>query len=223
MRFVFVAAIAVSLSVGMVGCGGPSEPAQPNPTSDASLPPPPTPEELAKRVIKDLGLEEPLPAPGARIPASVKGTTLGQFEQQRNTLSKTPEGKAALEIVKARLHDRINALYNAQMWEHVLLYTDAFARLDPQIKKYDDMRAEATIQLRKPRVTVHGLPQVDGHQLAVLSIYVPLDGKTYDERLSVGEEMHGIKFLDVYGANRGITYEYLETGDKYIALMDAAK
>ena len=220
IRILAVVMIAV---VAVAGCGGSSEPAQPTPTGDAAAPPPPTPEELARRAITDLQLDAPLPPRGVRVPASVRATTLSQFDQQKATLSKTPEGQAALDIVKKKLDDRIRAIYGAEMWEHVMLYTDAYARLDPQISKYDEMRNKASIELRKPRVAVKGLPQVGGHQVAMLSIYIPMTSQTFEERLSVGEEMHGIKFLNVYGENRGITYEYLETGEKYVALLERAK
>ncbi len=205
------------------GCGGSSEPAKPTATTDAAAPPPPTPEEIAKRVIKDLQLDQPLPPKGTRLPASVRASTLGQFDQQKATLSKTPEGQAAIEIVKRQLDDRIQALYGAEMWEYVMLYSDAYAKFDPQVKKFDDMRAKAMIELRKPRVSVQGLPEVNGHQVAMLTIYVPISSETFKETLSVGEEMHGIRFVSVYGENRGITYEYLETGEKYVALLDSAK
>lgn len=217
-----VASMIVAVSIP--GCGGgSSEPVKPNPAGDAAAPPPPTPEEVARRVITDLQLDAPLPPKGTRLPASVRATVLGQFDQQKANLSKTPEGQAALEIVKRRLDDRIRALNDAEMWEYVMLYTDAYARLDPQIAKYEDMRAKAMIELRKPRVTVQGLPEVAGHKVAILSIYIPISSETFQETLSVGEEIHGIKFVSVYGDNRGITYEYLETGERYVQLLDRAK
>lgn len=215
--------VAVTAVMLLPGCGGSSEPAKPSSTTDAAAPPPPTPEEIAKRVIKDLQLDQPLPPKGTRLPASVRASTLSQFDQQKATLSKTPEGQAAMEIVKRQLEDRIQALYGAEMWEYVMLYSDAYAKFDPQVKKFDDMRAKAMIELRKPRVTVQGLPEVNGHKVAMLTVYVPISSETFKERLSVGEEMHGIRFVSVYGDDRGIIYEYLETGERYIALLDSAK
>lgn len=224
-RFLHYAALVlVAIVFGILpGCGGGSEPAQPSQTGDAAAPPPPTPEEIARRVITDLELDAPLPARGARLPASVRATMLSQFDQQKATLSKTPEGQAALEIVKQKTEDRIEALCNAQLWEHVVAYTDAYARLDPDAKKFDEMRAKAEVELRKPRVKVTGLPQVNGHQVAMLSIYIPLTSETHKETLSVGEEMHGVKFLGVFGENRGVRLEYIETGERYTALLDSAK
>ncbi len=221
--FTCAAVFALASLVLAAGCGGSSEPAQPEQTGDAAVPPPPTPEEIAKRAMTDLGLDAPLPPRGQRLPPAQRGTIVSQFEQQKNTLSKTPEGQAALEIIKRKTDDRIQALYGAEMWEHVVVYTDAYARLDPASKKFDDMRAKAEIELRKPRITVTGLPQVNGHQVAMLSFYIPLTSETHKETLSVGEEMYGVKFLGVFGENRGVRLEYLETGERYVALLKSAK
>ena len=57
----------------------------------------------------------------------------------------------------------------------------------------------------------------------MLSIYVPLTSETFKETLSVGEEAHGIKFLGVFGENRGVRLEYLETGERYTALLNSAR
>jgi hypothetical protein len=219
----YAAVLAVALLVLVAGCGGSSEPATPEKTGDAVAPPPPTPEEIAKRVATDLGLDAPLPPRAQRLPPSERSAIVSQFDQQQATLSKTPEGQAALEIIKRKTDDRIQALYGAEMWEHVVVYTDAYARLDPQSKKFGDMRAKAEIELRKPRVKVTGLPEVNGHQVAMLSFYIPLTSETHKETLSVGEEMHGIKFLGVFGENRGVRLEYLETGERYVALLSSAK
>jgi hypothetical protein len=205
------------------GCGGSPEPAQPEETGEAGVPPPPTPEEIAKRVARELELDAPLPAAGARLPTSVRATIISQYDEQNAALSKTPEGKAALEIIKQKTDDRIDALYSAGMWEHVLVYTDGYYKLDPKATQYDDMRKKAEVELRRPRVTVQGLPQVNGHQIAILAFYIPLTSETYKEQMRVGEEMHGIKFIEVFGDYKGVRLEYLETGDRFVSLLRRAK
>lgn len=220
---VALAVAAICLMAGVSGCGGTGEPAQPKPVGEAGAPPPPTPEELARRAIKDLELDQPLPAAGSRLPGSVRSSILTQFEQQQSNLSKTPEGQAALEIIKKKTEERVRALYSSQMWEHVIVYSDAYAKLDPQSKKFDEMRQKSEVELRKPRVTVRGLPQKDGMQFAMLSIYIPMTSQTYTEDLRVGEEMHGIKFLEVFGDNKGVRLEYLETGERFVVLLPSAK
>jgi hypothetical protein len=59
--------------------------------------------------------------------------------------------------------------------------------------------------------------------MAMLSIYIPMSSQTFKETLSVGDEAHGVQFLGVYGENRGVRLEYLETGERYVALLKSAK
>jgi hypothetical protein len=214
-----VVAVLVIFSSGCT----PSEPAKPAPVVDPNAPPPPTPEQISKRVITELGLDQPLPPPGSRLAAAARGNVLDMFRRQQAELSKTPAGTAALTIIQKVLEDRISAYERGEFWEHVVTYTDAFAIFQPASKKYERLQERALRELRRPRVTVKGLPEADGHKMALLNIYIPLTSESFDERLSVGEEIHGIKFLGIFGNDRGVRLEFLETGERYIAYMSSQK
>jgi len=223
MMSIALCAVAVcAATASLPGCGS-SEPAKPSKTVDPNAPPPPTPEEIAKRTITELGLDLPLPLQGTRVSSSVRGTTIQMFKQQHATLSQTPEGQAALKQVQKVLEDRIAAYEQAKFWEHVLTYTDAYAVFQPESKKYEQLREKAMVEMRRPRVTVKGLPEVDGQKIAMLSIYIPLTSENFEERMSIGEEVHGIKFLGVFGKDRGVRLEYLETGERYVAYLPSQK
>lgn len=204
------------------GCG-PSEPVTPAPVVDPNAPPPPTPEQISKRVITELGLDQPLPPPGSRLLGTTRGTVLGMFTQQQATLSTSPEGQAALKIIQKVLEDRISAYERSEFWEHVVTYVDAYKILQPDSRKYVQLQEKAMRELRRPRVTVKGLPEFEGHKMALLNIYIPLTSESYDERLSVGDEIHGIKFVGVFGNDRGVRLEFLETGERYIAYLNSQK
>src|SRR6185436_1233299 len=90
---------SVSFALVSTGCNSPEEPAKPKELTDPNAPPPPTPEQISKRVITDLGLDQPLPPPGSRMSPVARGATLESYKRQYNELSKTPEGKAALQMV----------------------------------------------------------------------------------------------------------------------------
>ncbi len=211
-----LALIAISLG----GCSGSDEPTKPKAgVVDPNAPPPPTPEQISKRVITELGLDQPLPPPGSRLNSATRGTTLEMFKRQHTELSKTPEGQAALKMIQKVLEDRIAAYEAGEFWEHILTYTDAFAIFQPTSKKYERVKEKAMRELRRPRVTVKGLPEVEGHKMAFLNIYIPLTSETFNERLSIGEEAHGIKVLGVFGNDRGVRLEFLETGERYIAYL----
>lgn len=214
--------LLLAAAAGM-GCPGSDVPTKPSTTVDPNAPPPPTPEELARQAITELGLDQPLPPPGSRLIGSVRSTMLSQFAQKHTQLSATPEGQIALKQVQAALEQKIDAYNSGGYWEYVIAYAEAYKTFQPDSRKYLQAVEKAQIELRKPVVTVHGLPAVDGYQVALLKIYVPLDSKTYDERLSVGEDAHGVKFLEVFGNGRGIRWEFMETGQRFIAYLPSAK
>ncbi len=85
------------------------------------------------------------------------------------------------------------------------------------------MRERALTELRKPRVTLRGLPEFDGQKIAMMSIYLPMTSETHFERMRVGEEMHGIKLLGVFGDDKGVRIEYVETGDRDVVYLPYAK
>lgn len=220
LKYAIVVMLAVTAGVGCPGDDGPTKPST---TVDPNAPPPPTPEELARQAITDLGLDQPLPPPGSRLLTSVRSTTLSQFTQKHTQLSATPEGQVALKRVQTALEEKIDAYNSGGYWEYVITYADAYKIFQPTSRKYTQAVEKAQIELRKPRVTVHGLPAVEGHQVALLKIYVPLTSQTHDERLSVGEDAHGVKFVEVFGNGRGIRWEFMETGERFVAYLPSAR
>lgn len=216
------ALVVMVAALAAVGCSD-DQPTRPSNTVDPNAPPPPTPEELARQAITELGLDQPLPPPGSRLPASVRATTLSQYKAKHAQLSATPEGQIALKAIQSSLEDKIDAYQKGEFWEYVLTYVDAYKVFQPTTRKYEQAVERAQIELRKPRVTVHGLPAVSGHQVALLKIYVPLTSQTYDERLSVGEDAHGVRFVEVFGNGRGIRWEFMETGERFVAYLPSAK
>lgn len=210
------------LVLGTTGCDSGSQ-ERPDRPESPDAPPPPTPEEIAAKAIADLGLDQPLPRRGARLPANVRQNILQKFESEHARLSGTPEGKAALRIVQRKLEERIDALEQQESWEHLLTFTDAYKKFDPDTQKYELIRETALIELRKPRVQVKGLPEFDGRKVAWLEIYTPMNSQTYEVKLTRGEEMHGIKMLNFFGDDKGIEIEYSETGERAIVYLPSAK
>jgi hypothetical protein len=221
--FLVCAAALILPAQLLTGCGSAEPPKKPNATTDPNAPPPPTPEEVAKRVSVELGLDQPLPLPGAKMNAATRATTLDQFRKQNSELSKTPEGQAAKKILEKTLEDKITAYQNGNFWEHVVTYTDAYKIFEPTTRKYESLQQKAMLELRKPKVTLKGLPEVSGQKVAMVSIYVPLTSETFDERLAIGEELHGVKFIGVFGKDRGAKMEYSETGERFVAYLKSQK
>ncbi len=222
LSIIFCALAGIAAAGLLAGCG-PSEPAKSKEVVDPDAPPPLTPEQIATRAITDLGLDQPLPPPGAPMMGNTRATTLAQFTQQHMILSNTLEGQIALKQVQKVLEDRISAFENGGYWEHVVTYTDAFAIFHPGSKKYERLQQKALVELRKPKVTLKGLPEVNGQKIAFLNIYIPLSNENFDERLSQGEEMHGIKFLGVFGRDRDARLEYTETSERFVAYLKSQK
>lgn len=218
-----VALLGLGTLAGFAGCS--SEPASERPDKPelSDAPPPPTPEELANKEMSGLGLNDPLPRPGARLSALMRNNILNQYRELDNRLSQTPEGKGALKIIAGKLEQRIQAVRRVELWEYVLTYIDAYKILEPDSTKFNLLHDQALSELRKPKVTVHGLPEFEGRKIAVLDIYVPVKSESHLVRMRIGEEMYGIKLLDIFGDDKGVKIEYLDSGDRAIIYLEAAK
>lgn len=185
-------------------------------------PPPPTPEEIAQKIIVDAQLNAPMPVRGSSLPPSLRQTVLDLLRREKRRLQGTEDGDRALAIVARKVDQRVRLYEREELWEHVLTLCDAHLIFKPNSRKFSHTRDKALLELRKPRVTVHGLPEFDGRKVAILTFYLPLTSQTYSEQMAIGEEMHGVRFLSVFGEDRGVRLEYLETGERFIAYLPRA-
>jgi len=217
--------LALLLIFPLTGCNdeAPREkPDRPDVGEDGE-PLPPTPEEVAQQIIAQAQLNAPMPRKGSSLPPAVRQTILDLLRREKNRLKGTEDGDRTLEIVEAKVDERVRQYERAELWEYVITMTDAHLIFNPGSVKFNHTRDKALIELRKPRVTVTGIPNFNGRKVAMLRIYLPLTSQTFSEKMSIGEEMHGIRFLDIFGNDRGVRLEYLETGERFIAYVPAAK
>lgn len=215
LRYISVFCIAVSL----IGC----EPKEVEPVVDPNAPPPPTAQQIAQKIVFDAQLDMPIPPPNTRFPTSVRTSLLQVLRTAKNQNAVDPVGKEALEHVVGRLDRRIREFREAKAWQHVMVFLDAHAIFKPDSRKYASLREEAIIELRKPQVMVTGLHDMQGRELIMLNMYVPLTDSRYKEKVQVGDEIHGLRVVDIFGENRGVTLEYLETGEKFVAYLKSAR
>ena len=218
-KFALPAALLVVLSLS--GCEEQAARERPE-RPDISEPAPPSPEDVAKRIIDEAQLNAPIPVRGSSLPPSVRRTILDLLRRENNRLKGTESGDRTLAIVERKVDERVRQYERAELWEHVLTMTDAHQIFKPGSGKFNHTRDKALVELRKPRVTVKGLPESNGRKVAMLSIYLPMTSQTYFERMGIGEEMHGVRLLGVFGDDRGVRMEYLETGERFVAYLPAA-
>ncbi len=219
LKLVLLAALA--MLVALSGCEEQTARERPQ-RPELEQPPPPSPEEIAQKIITDAQLDAPMPAAGSSLPPSVRQTILDLLRREKNRLQGTEDGDRALAIVARKVDERVRRYERAELWEHVLTMTDAHLIFKPGSAKFNHTRDKALTEVRKPRVTVRGLPEFDGRKVAMLTIYLPMTSQTYFERMAIGEEMHGVRFLSVFGEDRGVRMEYLETGERFVAYLPAA-
>ena len=180
-------------------------------------PPPPTPQEIAAKLATEWQLNAPLPPPGIQIAPQAARQYIGTIRSGVTEHSATPEGKEALRIVSRQLDQRLRSMENNELWGPALLLCDAHAVLNPGSHRFDLTRERAVVELKKPQVTVDGFYEdiASGQTAAFLSYYLPLEGATHKEKVRLGEEMYGLKFVEIIGKNQGITFEYVATGDTF--------
>ncbi len=203
--------------IALMGCEKePEKPALPPP------PPPPTPEEIAQKFIKDQTLDAPV-SPGQTIQPAAAGQFVQAIRAFATDNSRTPEGARAVPIVSKAVDDRLRQNEGAANWEMVLVLCDAHEALNPKSTKFARIREQAIIELRRPKVTFTGFSETNGQKKAWLTFRMALKGEEFKEKLAVGEEAHGIRVIGIVGNDRGVELEYLETGDKWQAVLDRFK
>lgn len=213
---------AVAMLAALSGCEDEAKRKKTGRDAQEELPPP-TPEEVAQKIISDALLDAPIPRKGTSLPPTVRRTMLDLLRREKTRLQGTEDGDKALAIVASKVVERVRQYERAELWEHVLTLTDAHLIFDPGSKRYNYTRDKALVELRKPRVTLGGLPEIDGRKTVILRFYLPMTNKTHSERMTLGEEMHGTRLLSVIGKDRGVRMEYLETGEVFEVYFSAAK
>lgn len=199
------------LAVVLVGCE--SESVKEEPVIEE--PPPPSPQEIAEQVIQANGLRNPIPAPGFELPPGAGEAFLGRLRSAYAQHSATPEGREAMKIVSRAIEDRLRGMEQAGHWESVLVLCDAYESFNPGSTKYNRMRENATVQLRKPRITKLNFFQDGPRAQAWMDVYLPLEKKTYLEKRFVGEQFLGLELVEIIGNLQGVRLKYLETGETF--------
>lgn len=213
----FAIALAILL-VLFVGC-----PAEEEEEPTEGEPPPPTPEEIAAKITNEIGFNNPLPAPGSVLKKEDGDRWLSKVRSAYAQNSRTPEGKKALRMILSKIDERARYAEQIEGWKYVLVYCEAHDVFNPGSTKFDRLKKRADVELRKPKVRIKGLPEAQGEVVAMLVFTFPLTGQSIDDiRMRVGEELHGLRLVDVVGNNKGLIFEYLETGETFEVLTKAA-
>ncbi|MCH7909055.1 MAG: hypothetical protein IIB38_05495 [Candidatus Hydrogenedentes bacterium] len=188
-------------------------------------PPPPTPEEIAGSIVDEMGLSAPLPPPGSTLPPGSAAAFKADITRVKNEQMATEEGVAVLGIISGKLENRIRQVERSKLWHHVLIYEEAYRVLNPRSQKFKRQRDKAIIELKRPSVSLTGF-MYDGRNdftIAFLEINMPLEDILYEERMRLGEEIHGLKLIKIIGNNQGVTLEFLESGDVFDVYMKSAQ
>lgn len=206
----------------LAGCGG-SEKEEVE-KKEAAAPAPPTPQEIAAGIEKDLNLNGPIPAPGSKMPKKASDNFLGVVRAAKAANSSTPDGQQALQMVNRKLESRTRALVNNELWEHALVHIEAHKIFKPDSHKFDIDERRVTSQLSKPQVEIRGFfaDGNTGQTVVWLDFNLPIQNETYSEKVLPGEEFYGLKLVGVIGRNQGVTMEHVETGDTYDVFTKSA-
>lgn len=220
-RWLLYTSMFVACAVTIVGCL-PKEKV-PEPTGP-EVPPPPTPQEIAQSIITEAQLDMPIPPKEARFPKVIENNLLSILRKAKTRNGNSEDGRKAIGHVIIRIDKRIREFSDAEAWTHVMVFIKARKVFEPNNDQYLSLKDAAETELRKPRVTVKGLPDIDGVQLVILDFYIPLTDETFrNEKLRIGESIHGIKILSIFGKRRGVMLQYIETGERYVAFLPSSE
>lgn len=209
MQRIWIFPILLGASILMTACEKEEE------TPEIVEPPPPTPAEIAQRIISELSLDAPIPPPGASVPPGAAAQWLSKVQSTVASNSATEDGQEALGIVSRRLDQRVRTMEDNEMWDSVVILCEGHTIFNPGSTRFARTREVAEIELRKPKIKVmfivknENIDKITGR----LSFYLPLTGETYQESMRLGEERHGCKLVAFINNEKGVELEYLETGE----------
>lgn len=207
----------VCVAISMMGCIQEAEVLEP---TGPPAPLPPTPQEIAQSIITEAQLDMRIPPKNTRFPKAIENNLLSILSKAKSANSQTESGREAIQHVILRIDRRIREFADAEAWTHVMVFIKARAVFEPNNQQYLALIDDAKTELRKPVVTVRGLPDIDGVQLVILDFHIPLSDETFRrEKLRLGDKAHGIKILSIFGKRRGVMLQYMETGEKYVAFL----
>ncbi len=195
------------LTVALTSCE------EPPPPEDLP-PPPPTVGEIRGALDSTIqGIRSGNYGQAQKIEALSKMLEIG------NKYRTGPNWKEALTGFAGSVSAKTKSVYDTaktdeDAWPKVRIWCEVLAAVDPDNVKLKLYRQKATAEINKPKVTFKGHMVAAGTDTIFIDIEVPKEGKTYSEKVRVGQEIHGIKIIEMIGAGKGIVIEYLETNDR---------
>lgn len=183
--------------------------------------PPPTPNAIAQAILANVQMTGPLPPEGTRLTNEETEAVLTVLRQahmkhSENLDPKDPEviqfNEEVLTIVDRAIEDRFEKARKAKLWKHALLYADAYAIFHPKSTRFSVSRELAVKELSKPEVSIRALFEDDDVRVAILDFHIPLTDETFKSlELEQGKSLHGMRFVEVIGLDRGIRMQNEET------------
>ncbi len=211
--------LAICACVMTVPACAPKEPPKP---AEPPPPPPPTPEEISAKIVTEIGLNNPLPAPGAVMTVEEVQAFKSAVQKAKNQNNSSPDGKRALQLTSSKLDERIRALEENQLWEHALTMIEGYEILNAGSPKWSATKELAVAELAKPKVTIVGFMTTHDQNSVLLNFYLPIQKTNQRQQVRVGEEFFGLKLVEIIGDNQGVRLEYSNTGQVYDVLTKSA-
>ena len=203
--------LTILIPLGILGC----EPAAKKPTE-----PPPPPVRTAAEIANEIR------APIQQMVTAYMGTKfeIPEFElaaglnQVRQLKQKNMAEEHGAEGIRAATTDTqsfIKTADESKAWGVVVFACDALKILDPANTNYDRFRERAMVYINMPRVTITGFTKIgDDPPVVLISVYLPETKQTVSERVREGEELLGLRFINIIGNNRGLLIEHIQTGEE---------
>lgn len=178
--------------------------------------PPPSPKEIAQPILAEANMSGRLPPQGTRLSNAEMGRTLTVLRKARTKHAPKEDPEAdeenafneeVLKIINRKISDRLEEAEETKLWKHVLLYSDAHLIFHPESKRYKIPREIAVTELKKPEVTIRALFEDADTEVwtAILDFHIPLTDETFKVvELEMGNVVHGMRFVNVIGLERGI-------------------
>ncbi|MBI5093422.1 MAG: hypothetical protein HZB26_13400 [Candidatus Hydrogenedentes bacterium] len=155
-------------------------------------------------------------AAGQDVPRETGAAIAGALGSAKGKNAAEPNGPDAISQVTSELEDLVKAANDKQLWGTVVSACDALAAMDPSSPKVARYKDKAILQLNRPVVKITASTKIgDGKTVFFFDVFLPDKNKTESQKVSVGDEFCGLRFVEVIGNDEGVKLEYKAVGDTF--------
>ena len=206
----------VLMMVLIIGCGEKDGPVD----TEGELPPPPTAEEIASDIRTAFEGQLTEMATGKRLTRKIGDDACSALRSKVNANRAEENGPEAISKVSFEVEQIARIAHSAEKWDIAMLGCLLYETIEPSSTTLARIKKRSDLEIKRPRISDLGFVTMGGETTVFLKAAL-YDGRIFDRQVTVGEEFFGLRLESIIGRQRGISLEYIETGQLFDVMKGA--